>query len=377
MLFSDINVAQDLKNRLIQAVKKGRVPHAQLFLGQGGRGGLSLALAYAQYISCENPGENDACGKCDSCKKYNHLAHPDLHFVFPVVKTPKNSKPFSIDFIEQWKKFVQSTNFHTLEDWLKFLGYENAQPQIYVHEAENIIKTLNYKAFSAKYKIMIIWLPEKMNIAAANKLLKIIEEPPENTIFLLVSHDDQNILPTIKSRTQIIKLPPLSVEGIKAELKKYFPETDEQIIDQAAKSAGGDFIIARNFLLDSLGENNTYFDLFVKFMREAYAAKPINMLDLSEELHKLDKEKQKQFLHYSLHLLRQAFILNLNIKQITYLSEKELNFVKKFSAFVNKKNIDYFNFEFSKAINDLERNANPRLVFSDLLFTSSKLLKIK
>ncbi len=350
-----------------------------MIVGNEGWGGLSLALAYAQYLNCENPTESDSCGTCKACKKYQALAHPDLHFVFPVVKTPKNSKPFSSDFFAEWKNFVKSTRFHSLEQWLKFIGYENAQPSIYVHEAEEIIRTLSYKAYEGKYKVMIIWKPEKMNIAAANKLLKIIEEPPERTIFLLVTSDLDAILPTIRSRTQIIQLTPLSAEDLVSALRQEFPDASMPDIEQAARAAGGDFITAKKFLQEILAsdESTHYFDLFVKTMRIAYSANPLHIIDNAEELATMDKEKLKQFLAYCLHFMRQSFMINQNLKQISQLTQKELNFAENFSRFINRKNINHFSVEFSKAIRDLERNGNSRLIILDLLFTTSKLLKIK
>ncbi len=379
MRFADLHIDEQVKNSLIQSAKAGRVPHAQMYLGNEGTAVLSLAIAYAQFINCENPQENDSCGVCKSCKKFEHLTHPDLHFVFPVVKTPKNSKPYSADFLEQWRKFVLSTKFHSLNDWLSVIGASDAQPSIYVHEAEEIIKTLNYKAFEAKYKIMIIWLPEKMNISAANKLLKILEEPPDQTVFILVSYDDENILATIKSRTQTVKIPPLTHDQLIRSLKQEFPGVPDELLEQAAASAEGNFITAKKYLqeLSDPSLSQPFFELFVKFMRLAYQTNAIYMLDLVEELNKLGKEAKKQFLVYSLHMIRQSFLLNQKLEKIVHLTEKELNFAKNFSPFITKNNIEGFNWEFSKAISDLERNAYDRLVFLDLLFTTAKLIKNK
>ncbi len=379
MLFSDLFIPEDIKQRLINAAKEGRVPHAQLIVGNEGWGGLSLALAYAQYLNCENPSSTDACGQCKACKKYQALAHPDLHFVFPVVKTPKNSKPYSSDFFAEWKNFVKSTRFHSLDEWLQFIGYENAQPSIYVHEAEEIITTLSYKAYEGRYKVMIIWKPEKMNIATANKLLKILEEPPENTVFLLISSDLEAILPTIKSRTQIIQLRPLSTTDLVNALRQEFPEAPDQDIQQAAKAASGDFITAKKFLIEltDAQQGEHFFDLFVEMMRVAYSANPLKIIDTAEKLASLDKEKIKQFLAYSLHFLRQSLMINQNIKQISQLTQKELNFAEKFSHYIHNKNIEPLANEFTRAINDLVRNGNSRLIMLDLIFTTSKLLKIK
>lgn len=377
MRFADLPINDEIKKQLIEAAKAGRIPHAQLFLGDEGMGGLSLALAYAQFINCENPRSDDSCGQCKSCKKFEHLTHPDLHFVFPVIKAPKISKPFSSDFLNQWREFVLSSKFHSLNDWLSKLGASDAQPSIYAHEAEQIVQTLSYKTFEGKYKIMIIWLPEMMNISAANKILKILEEPPQNTVFLLVSHNSENILPTILSRTQIIKLKPLDKENLYRALREEFPDIDEKLIQNAISVADGNFITAKNYILKTINTTgkDINFDLFVRFMRIAYAANALDMINLAEEIANLGKEQQKNFLQYSLNLLRNSLITKFSLDTISGLTEDERNFISKFNKFINHNNLEKFNFEFSKAIDDIERNAYSRIVFLDLLFTTSKLLK--
>ncbi len=379
MKFADLPINADIKKQLIEAAKAGRIPHAQLFLGNEGMGGLSLALAYAQFLNCEKPKDDDSCGQCKSCIKYEHLTHPDLHFVFPVVKTAKISKPFSSDFLNQWREFVLSSKFHSLDDWLSKLGAKDAQPSIYAHEAEQIVQTLSYKTFEGKYKVMIIWLPELMNISAANKILKILEEPPQNTIFLLVAHSTENILPTILSRTQIVKLKPLNRENLYKALRDEFPDIDETLISSAIAVADGNFITAKNYILKTLNttDKDINFDLFVRFMRIAYSTNALKMIDLAEEIANLGKEQQKNFLQYSLNMLRNSLMARNSLESITGLTEGEKNFITKFSQFINHKNLEKFNFEFSKAIDDIERNAYSRIVFLDLLFSTSKLLKHK
>ncbi len=378
MRFSDLHIDSQIKARLIESAKSGRIPHAQLFLNSPGNQALALAVAYAQFINCQAPLENDSCGQCKSCKKFEHLTHPDLHFVYPVVKTSKISKPYSKDFLPQWREYFLSTNFHNIQDWLEVLGASDAQPSIYVHEAEEIINILSYKAFEGKYKVMIIWLPEFMNLSTANKLLKILEEPPEQTIFILVSESTEKILPTILSRTQIVKIPPLSFEDIVKALKQEFPKTNIDLIEQAAKISAGNFLTAKKYLLEVSGNKNLpYFELFVKFMRIAYAAKAAEMVDLTEEITKLGKEQQKQFLEYSLHFIHQTFRLNLGLNKNHSFTQKEYDFAIKFKPFITQNNIEKLNFEFSKAINDLERNAFNKLVFLDLQITVTKLLKQK
>ncbi len=378
MRFSDLYIDNEIKNRLIESAKSGRIPHAQLFLNSPGNQALALAVAYAQFINCQAPLENDSCGQCKSCKKFEHLTHPDLHFVYPVVKTAKISKPYSKDFLPQWREYFLSTNFHNIEDWLEVLGASDAQPSIYVHEAEEIINILSYKAFEGKFKVMIIWLPEFMNLSAANKLLKILEEPPEQTVFILVSETVENILPTILSRTQIVKIPPLTTDALISALKKDFPQASDELIEQAAKIAAGNYLTAKRYLLEVSGNKALpYFELFVKFMRIAYAAKAAEMVDLTEEITKLGKEQQKQFLEYCIHFIGQTFKLNLGLNQSLSFTSKEREFAEKFKPFITQKNIEKLNFEFSKALNDLERNAYSKLVFLDLLFTVTKLLKLK
>ena len=227
MNFAQIPGQHDIIGKLIRSVKEERVSHAQLFSGPGGCGSLALALAYAKYISCENRTGQDSCGICKSCLKYDKMIHPDLHFVFPVIRDKKISEPVSDSYIEQWREFVRQSPYFTLNTWLDSIEVGNAQGLIFASEASEIIKKLSLKAFESDFKIMIIWLPEKMHLATANKLLKMIEEPPEKTIFLLVSDEPDKIIPTIYSRCQLIKIPAFSNTDIRDYLISRFniPET--------------------------------------------------------------------------------------------------------------------------------------------------------
>ena len=217
MQFKDIVGQEALKTKLIQTVKEGRISHAQLFLGNAGYGSLPMAIAYAQYVSCENRNDTDSCGNCPSCHKYQKLIHPDLHFVFPVNSTKSitsDKKPVSDHFINEWRSIISSDLYFTEQDWYETIGIENKQGIISANEADRIISKLSLKPYEAKYKIMIIWLPERLNIASANRLLKLIEEPPANTLFLLVSENAGQILRTIYSRAQQIKLSPIEDKPI-------------------------------------------------------------------------------------------------------------------------------------------------------------------
>jgi len=380
--FKDIIGHTEIKEKLVTTVKKNRISHAQLFLGNEGSGKMSLAIAYAQYINCENPTEEDSCGECKSCKKFEKIAHPDLHFVYPVVRTPNFSKPVSIDFINQWREFLQQNKYLSYNDWLEFIGTDNLQGNIYAQESQEIIRIVNLKTFEAAYKVLIIYMPEKMNIAASNKLLKAIEEPPPNTLFLLVSEDESQIITTIRSRTQLIKISNPSQQEVISILEEDFKDIDRQKIIDAAKISNGNIIYAKHVLSDELAQNVSHttdnFEYFSLFMRLAYSLKFDEIIPLVDELSKLGREKQKNFLEYSLRLLRENFILKkVNNDQINYLTNKEAQFAKNFSNFINDKNIFGLFDEFNKAHSDIIRNASAKILFLDLILKTARLLKQK
>ncbi|MBN2891791.1 MAG: DNA polymerase III subunit delta [Bacteroidales bacterium] len=383
MLFKDIYGHKNTIKNFIDAEKKNRISHAQLFLGQEGIGKISLAIAFAQYLNCENPKENDSCGECKSCKKYAKIAHPDLHFVYPVVKTASISKPVSLDYINKWREFILKSKFHSYNEWLEFIGTDNLQGSIYAQESQEIIRIINLKTFEAKYKVLIIFMPEKMNISAANKLLKAIEEPPPNSLFILISEDESSILTTIRSRTQLIKLNSLSNNEIISALKEEFPETDKSIMEDATKIAAGNYIYARQILSqDNNSEENSFFknfDYFTELMRSSFSGNFSEMVDLVEKLSKLGREKQKSFIEYSLRYLRENFIFH-SVPQnsnLNYLTKKEADFSKNFSKFIHSKNISQLFEEFNKAYFDITRNASPKILFLDLALKISRYLKIK
>ena len=221
MFFKDIIGQEEAKRRLIKEAKEGKIAHARLFCGPEGIGKLPLAIAFARYLSCQNPGEDDACGTCPNCIKYNKLAHPDLHFVFPVIKK-KNKDTVSDDYIAEWRAFVGQNPYFNLNMWLEEMGAENQQAQIFVKESDEIVRKLSLKSSQGGYKIMIIWLPEKMNTECSNKLLKLLEEPPTQTIFLLVSENPDMLLATIQSRTQRFSLYGIEEDKIANKLQEQY-----------------------------------------------------------------------------------------------------------------------------------------------------------
>ncbi len=380
--FKDIAGHENIKKKLIETVKKDRVSHAQLFLGNEGVGKMALALAYAQYVNCENPSDTDSCGECKSCKKMAKIAHPDLHFVYPVVRTPKFSKPVSVDFIDKWRIFLSNNKYLSYNDWLNFIGTDNLQGNIYAQESQGIIRIVNLKTFEAKYKILIIYMPEKMNIAASNKLLKAIEEPPPNSLFLLVSEDESQIITTIRSRTQLIKIDNFSPEDLFVELRKTNPNIDDEIIKDAAKISNGNFVYANQILQDQLNPEDSSrlknFEYFTRLMRYTYSLKITEIITLNDELSKLGREKQKLFIDYSLRMIRENFILNkTGNNNLSYLAKNELDFSSKFNPFINQKNISQLYSEFNQAYMDIGRNASAKILFLDLMLKTAQLLKIK
>ncbi len=386
MLFKNIIGHKGIKEKLVNSVKNNRISHAMLFLGKGGTGKLSLAIAYAQYVSCLNKtDDDDSCGTCKSCRKYNKLIHPDLHFVYPVVRSKKFKKPISSDYIKKWREFVLKDKYHDYNDWLSFIGTDNLQGSIYSQESQEIIRKLSLKTYEAEYKVMIIWMAEKMNVSASNKLLKMIEEPPSKTLFILVVENEEQILTTIRSRIQLMKINRLTENDIKLELENQFPNIDKSVIKDSARIANGSFTVAKKNIeqiqnSDFSDASTKNFDLFTNLMRLAYSAKIIKLVEWVNEICKFGREQEKAFFQYSLRMIRENFILNTALDkkdEITFLSRKEFEFSEKFCIFINKNNVINLYEEFSKAQADIERNAYDKIVFLDLALKTAQLLRIK
>ncbi|GAE85942.1 DNA polymerase III [Bacteroides reticulotermitis JCM 10512] len=296
MFFKDVIGQQAIKDRLIQEVSEGRIPHAQLLCGSEGVGAFPLALAYARYISCSNPGQTDACGVCPSCVKYNKLVHPDLHFAFPIVKNAKRKRELCDDYIVEWRQLVLNNPYFNLNHWLNEIEAENSQAIIYAKESDEITKKLSLKSSEGGYKISIIWLPEKMHPVCANKLLKLLEEPPKKTVFLLVSEVPEMILPTILSRTQRINIRKIDEACIAETLQSRYGTLQADSLS-IAHLANGNFIKALE-AIHLNEENQLFFDLFVSLMRLSYQRKIREMKLWSDQVASMGREKQKNFLGY-------------------------------------------------------------------------------
>ena len=374
MLFEDIIGQEKLKKRLIQTVNDNHISHAQLFLGPEGSGNLALAIAYAQYICCENKKETDSCGVCISCQKYQKLIHPDLHFVFPVFSTENITQdPVSDNFIHEWRTRILENPYLSLVQWYEFIGVENKQGMINRHESYEIIKKLSLKTFESEHKIMIIWMPEKMNISASNKLLKTIEEPPPRTIFLLVSENLEQIIPTILSRTQIIKIPKIEYENLfKAIEKKY--DFGEKEINNIVHLAYGNYLKALN-IIHSTEENSYNFNMFTQIMRLCYGRKIVEIITWVDKMATIGRERQKSFLTYALRMIRENIMLNLGNPDMVFLTENESAFSRNFSPYINENNVYEITNEFNKTYRNIELNANNKIVFLDLSLKLIKLIK--
>ena len=381
MLFKDVLGLTHLKKHLTTSANAGRIPHAQLFVGAEGSGTLTLAIAYAQYILCknnngENINVNQICNaKCES------LTHPDLHFAFPVSISENVKKDaISDNYIKEWRQFIKAENYCNLFDWYRHIGIEKKQGLIGVHEAKNILKKLSLKSYEGGYKVLIVWMAEKMNTEASNKLLKLIEEPPKNTIFILVVEDETQIIDTIKSRRQILHIPPMPESVLaKGLIIRSLPEKDAY---RLAHEANGNFKKALD-LMNNDSEDLVFEKWFVKWVRSAFKAKGNKtaiheLIKWSEEIAKSGREIQKKFLNYCVSIMRQAMLLNYTADELVFTKINHEGFdLEKFAPFVHENNILDITKELEKAIFHVERNGNAKIIFTDLSIKLTRLLHAK
>jgi len=374
MNFSQIPGHQETIIKLIHSVKEERVSHAQLLTGPPGCGSLALALAYAKYVSCENRTVSDSCGKCKSCVKYDKMIHPDLHFVFPVIKNKKESEPVSDSFLEEWRDFVRKSPFFTVNSWLDSIEVGNAQGLIFSSEAGEIIKKLSLKTFESDFKIMIIWLPEKMHPSTANKLLKLIEEPPDRTLFLLVSDEPDKVLPTILSRCQQIRIPAFTHDEIRDYIIKKF-SGEKQKAAELAEVANGNIIKAIE-LFENEDSSLQNLERFKNLMRFAWKRDVLSLISWSENISATGREAQKNFLSNSLRLFRENLMMTLGQVQnkLVFLAGEEASFSGNFHPFINQNNIYSLTDEFNLAFSHVEANGNAKILFLDLALKVTRLI---
>lgn len=371
--FRDIIGHDSLKASLIRSVKQGNIAHAQLFSGIAGIGKFAMAMAYARYIQCTDRGETDACGKCPSCMQYNALSHADLHFVFPMVRLKEKKKIHCDDYLPTWSEFIRTHEYFGIDNWLQAINAENKQAIIYSDESEEIWRKMTLKSFSSPYKIMIIWLPERMNAECANKLLKLFEEPYPNTVFLMVSNAPDLLLPTIRSRVQQISMHALPTSVIADALQSKFgiSETDARAV---AHLSGGSYLQAcENLTLNE--DNRLFFDLFVQVMRLAYARRIKELKTWSEEAADLGRERLKRFFSYAGRMIRENFVYNLSCPELNYMTTDEAQFSSRFAPFIHERNVMSIMQLLNDAENDIGQNANAKIVLFDLCIRLILLLK--
>ncbi|WP_310555314.1 DNA polymerase III subunit delta' [Flavobacterium sp.] len=382
MQFNHIIGNTHIKNHLVQSATTGRIPHAQLFVGSEGSGVLLTAIAYAQYILCnntttENTGGNEACNL-----KFNSFSHPDLHFVYPTVTTDEvKTKPKSIDFLTDWRKFLVEKPYGSIFDWYTLLDVKNKQGEIRVEDAQEILKSLSLKAYEGGYKIMIVWMADKMNVAASNKLLKLLEEPTDKTLFILITENEEDLIQTIRSRCQVLHFSALSETAI-AEALVANENMDAKKAQKTAHKAQGNYNKALQLCYDT-NDDIPFEEWFITWVRAAFRAKgnaaAIQDLILwSEQIAALGRETQKKFLYFCVEMFRQALLLNYETKNLVYFEPADSGFnFEKFAPFVNGNNIHAIFTELSTAIYHIERNGNAKIILTDLSIKLTRLIHTK
>lgn len=375
MQFKDVVGQKDVIKHLLHIAQTGNIPHAQLFLEFPGSGGLALALAFANYILCDNPQESDACGICPSCQKNSKLIHPDVHFAYPVVTKTSGKVPLSTDYIKEWREAMITSPYLTAFEWLQVIKAENKQGKITAEETRRIIKSLQLKSFESKYKVLIIWQPEALG-TEGNILLKLIEEPTDDTIILLVSANLQQILTTIVSRTQIVKINPIDDESLLQELKLKFPNIGDTEIQTAVNLSEGNFREAYSSLLSS--ENNL-FNYFSEWIQTILKTQLPQMVSWVNETSGIGRENIKKLLDYTVHIIRQSTLQYFSDNQLpSKLNKQELLFLEKYPF--NIQNTETFNALvecIEKSNYQIERNGNPKIVLLSLSLEIRQLLKQK
>lgn len=373
MKFSDIAGHSETISALRNIADSGKIPHAILLSGISGIGKFRLARAFAQYVHCSRrTADGDSCGRCPSCLQHQKHNNPDLHFIYPVIN--KDKKKISTDYIDEWKEMLDDWSYMPPEKWNDIINAGNSQPAILVAESEDIISKASLSAFQEKYKIFLIWLPEKMRVEAANKLLKIIEEPFEDTIFILVSNDDSRVLPTIFSRTQRFNVSPLSGEEISAYLARS-KGVDPDLAEAASRIAEGSVGRAEEIACHP-DEIIEFSNLFKEVMRMAYALNAAVLKTLSERCAAMGREKLMRFLAYFSRMIRENFIYNLRMREISLLTPEEEEFSRRFSPFIHEANVEGLFSEISRATSDIERNANGKIVMFDLFLYVSQWVRL-
>ncbi|MFD2935973.1 DNA polymerase III subunit delta' [Spirosoma flavum] len=381
MQFSEIIGHTETKQLLLRAVQTNHLAHALLFDGPTGSANLALALALAQYVNCEDKQPDDACGRCASCVKIQKFVHPDLHMVFPVANLAKGKT--SEAYLADWRKFLLDTPYRTLPDWLELMGADNKQGNISAEEARNILQKLSLKAYEGAYKIMLIWLPELMNVTSANALLKVLEEPPAQTLFLLVTNQPDKLLITILSRTQRVAVRAFTDEEVATYLRQHL-NLDETTARRVAYLADGNLAEALQLSQKGTHSNRNgggstfqsdQHTWFADWMRTCYRQDLIALVKQADQFDGFSKEKQKGLLDYSIRLYRDLFLWQQGVAELLRLPDDEMAFVKNFAKILTINHIEHIVNDLNEAAYHLERNARAKMIMLDMSLTFSRLIR--
>lgn len=378
MRFSDVIGQQEARDRLLQMVREGRLPHALMLCGPEGSGKLALAVAFASYLICPaHEGHDDRCGACQQCRMLDRLQHPDLHFTFPTVKLPSmgaDHKPVSDDFVREWQKLLSRGPYFTMEQWLAEMGATTQQAVITAGESDALTHKLMLKSSQGGYKVAVVWLPERMNGECANKMLKLIEEPPSQTVFIMVCEEPDKLLETIRSRTQRIDVHRIDTDSMARALVQR-RGLDEEGARRVARMAAGNWLKALE-ALDADNENAKFFERFVFIMRAAYTKDVRKMKSWSDDLAGYGRERQRRFLAYFLRMVRENFMYNFHNPELCYMTADEEAFARNFARFVNEANVVQLTDMANTALRDIGQNANGKIVFFDLALRLTVLVKM-
>ena len=377
MLFKDILGEKKIKTQLISSEQNNRISHAQLFIGPEGNNKLALALAYAQYINCEQKLVEDSCGSCSSCIKYKTFSHPDLYLVFPVIKSSTYKQPISEQFVSKWKELVLENIYVNLDDWILFFDTDNKSGQqgtIYIHEAEYLQRKLVLKNYEAKYRVILIWMPEKMNTATTNKLLKLLEEPPKGTIFLLVAEKTDQLLPTILSRLQTIKTTKINKKIGATFLNKKYQITNEKAVQLLDLTAGS---MRKTMKIITEEDSVNYLEDFGGWMRMCYKIDIQEITYWTDAIAQRGRNHQKTLLSYAIRMVRECLLYNFANKNLLRINENERVFMRNFASFIHEENSIEIIEKLEESIRNINRNANAKIMFFELSLQFVKLLKVK
>jgi len=370
MFFKNIIGQDNLKQQLISSARKEVIPHAQLFCGKAGFGTFPLAFAYARFLNCLDRSDTDACGKCSSCLKYNELAHPDLHFIFPIA-SEGTKKTICDDFLPEWREFLSAHKYFDLDMWTNTMN-TSKQALIYTKESDEIIRKISLRIYEAAFRILCIWLPERMHLSCANKLLKVIEEPPQNTIILMVSENPDQILETILSRSQQIYVKPIDTNALARNARSQYGLDDAEA-QQIARISHGDYLQMTDTIHQS-EENELFLQQFMRMMRASVSKNVKQMKTFAEDMFPLGRERQRNFLAYSQRLIRENFMYRFQASEMNFMNQAEAAFSSKFAPFINERNVFDFIEELTEADRHIAQNGNAKMIFFDVALRITILL---